>query len=289
MGRVNGLSSPALPVEFVALDGGGRAVLGLTDLVASITRASDGYGWDWLAGAFQATPSHPTQGLVEVDPTYLPGLYHVEGGWTPPGDNTYTFAVTQTTTPHTVANAPELWTAYLGPLVGHATIGRSLVDSLVGVVDSLRGSLYPAFGVRQFRTYAVKGMWTGDATETGTGRGAWRITQRAELLPRPGVEFKDKHVLEEGGLREVGEATLSEISLTYTQDDLGYSATDPDTGSAFFFLLVDALGQGIQNRLYIPGEHPESHRGDKKDAAGWTLKVRRVDLAPNVVAIGGQP
>lgn len=63
-----------------------------------------------------------------------------------------------------------------------STLGNNLVDSLVGVIDSLRSSLNPAMGVRQYNVAIVKRRWIGTKAEldlADAGLGALDTVVRA--------------------------------------------------------------------------------------------------------------
>jgi hypothetical protein len=271
--RFDGVSSDTLPVEFIPLDGSGNAV-DADDLYVSITRASDGYGWDFDTSAFSASPATPQAVLVDTNDQ---GIYHLAAGWTPQavtGAEQYTFTVTEIGGA-TVANVPATWTMDAGPLAGAATLGTNLVDDLVPTVDDLRAELYTDFGVRQFHTYMVRRVW-GD---TYVGRGAMKVTQKQNLVPDPDVVLEDTHSLTPGGLQATGTATLHEVSLAYSQNQL---LGEPlANNEEFHFLVVDALGQGIARRLFIPQDHPVTSR-DKE--LGWSVKIRLTDTPGNVTA-----
>lgn len=281
MARVDGLSTAAIPVEIAAVDSLGTPVTSsgtfAPALVAAITRASDGYTYDWSDATFKASPSQGTRALVEVDATSWPGLWHVAAGFTPAADDTYTLTITRTGG-LSVANVPLANTLFVGELVGTSVLGTNLVDDLVPMIDELRGDLYADMGVRQYRIYQVRRIWSGGAV----GVGACRVAYVRELVPSPLLELDDSHSLTEGGLQATGTATLSEVSLAYTQDQL---LGEPlSYGEEFHYLAVDAHGQGLSRRVFIPQDHPVPHRADDTDAAGWRVKVRLVDTPPNVVA-----
>jgi hypothetical protein len=278
MARVDGVTTAAVPVEHLALDGTGAPVVAVGTfavlLVAAITRAADGFTYDWSDSTFKASPVNATTALVAVDATNLPGLYHVVGGFAVPADDTYTITVTQTGGP-TVANVPAVSTLTVGPLVGLATMGTNLVDDLVPMADDLRDELHRDFGVRQFRTYLVRRVWSG----TYVGNGSLKVTSIGELIPAPDVELADTHTLTEGGLQATGTATLHGVSLTYTQNQL---LGEPlSNNEEFHYLVVDAHGQGISRRLFIPQDHPTTARSK---SLAWDVTIRLVDTPPNVVA-----
>ena len=282
MGRVDGLTGSAVPVEHLALDGGGVPVTSTGTfallLVASITRASDGFGWDFDAGEFQAFPSTPTAAMVEVGVAKYPGLCHLGGGWTyPPGDeDSYTFTVSAGAGCELVANLPHSWTMFVGALDGDAVMGSDLEDDLVPVADALREELNADFGLRQFSVKQIRKLWSG----TRGGLGSARIDFIREILPSPRVRLVDHHELAEGGLIEVGMAVLTEISLTYSESQLlGGTHGDLAAGEEWYYRLDDKLGQGVVQRLYLPQDHPWP---DREKDFGWSIKLRRDD-ARNVV------
>ena len=279
--RVSGISTTAVPVEFIALDGSGAPVVQpgtfTLGLRASVVRDSDGFGWDFAASAFAAVPSISTAALTEYSASKVPGLHGLVGGWVPPADDLYTFTVSQVGGAVSVANVPLAFTLFVGPEVGASTMGTNLVDELAVVADSLRDELHADMGVRQFRCYIAKAKWSGGKV----GVGSKRITYVTEIVPSPRVVLDDQHSLTQGGVQETGTATLTEISLTYSQAQL--LGEPMAAGDEFFYLLTDRLGQGLSRRVFIPQDHPWT---DREQDIGWMVKVRRVDTPPLVVAHG---
>lgn len=277
MARVSGLSSGAVPVELVALNGAGVAVTSTgtftQGLAVKIQRASDSYWWDFSDSTFKASPTTLWGNLTEYSATKVAGLCHLVGGWTVPADDTYTFTINQPAGGLAVANVPATQILVVGDCVGLATMGTNLVDEIAPIADSLRDELHADFGVRQFRCYLLKAIWSGGRV----GLGAKRISYIKELIPAPRVKLDDRHDLTPGGLQESGIATLTEVSLTYTQAQL--LGEPMAAGEEFFYLLVDGLGQGISRRVFVPQDHPWP---DREKDIGWQVKIRRVDLPPNV-------
>lgn len=281
MARVSGLSSAAVPVEIVALDGNGVPVTSsgtfTHGLYVKVQRASDSLWYDFSDSTFKASPTTLRAALTEYSATKVPGLCHLVSGWTVPADDTYTFTIEQVAGGVAVANVPATQTLVVGEYVGTAT-GTDLVDDLVPTVDDLRDELHADFGVRQFRCYLVKAIWSGGLV----GIGSKRISYVKELIPSPKVKLDDRHDLTPGGLQETGTATLTEISLTYTQAQL--LGEPMAAGEEFFYLLTDRFTQGISRRVFIPQDHPDS---DREKDIGWAVKVRRVDNPPNVAVAYG--
>ena len=282
MARVSGLSSAAVPIEIVALDGDGDAVTSsgtfLVGLYVGITRASDGLSFDFSDDTFKSAPVTALEALTEYSASKVAGLFHLDGGFTPPQADTYTFTISQVGGSFVVANVPMTKTFVSGQFTGTATMQDNLVDDLAVVADSLRDELHVDFGVRQFQCYLVKASWSGGHV----GVGAKTVSYVKEIIPSPRVVLKDRHDLTEGGLQETGIATLTEISLTYSQADL--LGEPMATGEEFHYLLVDRLGQGVSRRVFIPQDHPWP---DREKNIGWEVKVRRVDTPPNVAVAYG--
>lgn len=282
MARVSGLSSAAVPIEIVALDGDGDAVVSsgtfLVGLYVGITRASDGYAYDFSTSTFKAVPTTALGALTEYSASKVAGLFHLVGGFTPPIADTYTFTISQVGGSFAVANVPMVKTFVSGDFTGTATMQDNLVDDLAVVADSLRDELHTDFGVRQYQCYLAKASWSGGHV----GVGAKTVSYVKELIPSPRVVLIDRHDLTEGGLQETGTAKLTEISLTYSQADL--LGEPMATGEEFHYLLVDRLGQGVSRRVFIPQDHPYP---DREKNIGWEVLIRRVDNPPNVAVAYG--
>ena len=160
-------------------------------------------------------------------------------------------------------------------MAGSATIGTNLVDSLLSVVDDLRGSLHPDMGVRQWRVFRRTRTWSG------ARRGAGTFTDvDFEILPQPLVRVdansaqtdKLRYELQQAGLNEEGGVALSEISLTYTEDELtGRPIAD---NAEVFYVLRDAHGQEIRDRYYTLAEPPMP---DRVKTIGWLMKLTIAD------------
>jgi hypothetical protein len=150
-----------------------------------------------------------------------------------------------------------------------SVLGDNLVDRLVRVADSLRASLYPAMGVQQYTVTLVRRRWDGGE------RGAGNVTVLSEtvLTPPPVVVGMARYELRAGGLQEVGDITLREVSLTYTESEL--TGRPLDDGEEFFYRLTDARGQGIGADYFILAAPPVP---DRTRDLGWRLTLRRAEI-----------
>lgn len=157
---------------------------------------------------------------------------------------------------------------------GSSVLGESLVDDLVNDIDELRGELHSDFGVRAFRVYTVMRTWTGQ--QVGEGDFLDTVT---EITPQPRVAFWDgyKFVLSPIGTHEDGEVQVSEISLTHTYAEL--SGGQVALNQQWFFVLVDAFGQGCPNR-YLRINRPPFP--DREKNIGWELRLMDMNLPRNM-------
>lgn len=147
---------------------------------------------------------------------------------------------------------------------GSAALGTNLVDSLLSVVDDLRGSLHPDMGVRQWRVFVVRRVFASGVVNEGSS-----VDNLTEILPQPLVsDYGLKYELTPAGLDEGGEIALSEVSLTYTEDELDPSGV---AGTQVIYLLRDAHGQSIKDRYYVLISPPKP---DRVNTIGWMLRLR---------------
>lgn len=155
--------------------------------------------------------------------------------------------------------------------MANAVLGTNLVDSLVGVVDGLRSSLYPAMGVRQYQVRLVKRVWSGGTVGDGTAA----VTTNITLDPQPLVKFTDTpDRLDPGagcGRVAAGFATLREVSLQMSEDELFPVLT---AGQEFYYAIEDAQGQSISTDYWIPTRKPSP---DREKDIGWVVYLRRYE------------
>lgn len=153
---------------------------------------------------------------------------------------------------------------------GSATLGASLVDDLVADIDELRGELHADFGVRPFRVYTVLRSWTGEQEGEGS-----HFDVISEITPQPRVGFWDgyKFALTPLGTHEDGEVQISEVSLTYTYDEL--SGGTLGLNQQWFYVLVDAHGQGCPDR-YLRINRPPFP--DREKNIGWEVRLMDMNL-----------
>jgi hypothetical protein len=144
-----------------------------------------------------------------------------------------------------------------------------LVDSLVtDVIDGLRGELHPQFGVRPFRVYTVKRTWAGAIVGDGASGDVV-----VELAPQPRVELHEIYEMTPAGKNRIGDARLTEVSLTYTYAELtGGSLAD---NVQWLIRLSEAYGQGQPDRYFVIARPPEP---DRERDMGWRVVLRAADV-----------
>ncbi len=159
-------------------------------------------------------------------------------------------------------------------LIGSATLDPAvLVDSLVpDVIDGLRDTLQPAFGIRAYRVYRVIRTWSGRVAGDGTASDVG-----AELRPQPRVKVWDGLQFTQAicGVRELGDVKLTEVSLTYTDADL--TGQPLARNQEMFVAIGEANGQASPLRVW---GHTQPPFIDRERDMGWVLHLRRVEAAP---------
>jgi hypothetical protein len=154
---------------------------------------------------------------------------------------------------------------------------NNLIDSLVDVIDDLRGSLHPQFGVRPFRVYTVLRQWTGGMVGAGDF-----IDTIVELTPQPRVHQWDgyKWVLLAAGTHEDGKIRLTEVSLRYTYSEIAPSDMQFDSekflrNRQFFYVLADAYGQQSKSRYLRVSKPPFP---DREKDIGWVVDLMDMNI-----------
>lgn len=149
-----------------------------------------------------------------------------------------------------------------------SVLGSNLVDSLVPAIDEIRGTIHPALGTRQYRVFTVKRTWSG--ARRGEGSPSYVVT---EILPQPKLTDGSRNEMGPGGLEEEGQATLTEVSLSYAESDL-YQPALTDS-QEFYYRVTDAQGQGLGARYYVPSAPPTA---DRDGDVAWRIQLRLVEV-----------
>jgi len=122
----------------------------------------------------------------------------------------------------------------------------SLAEELGPTADELR-QIATDFGLRPYRLFSVVVRWSGGAK----GRGESRVISETEFLPTPKLSPRSiRGEARTGGIEEVGNISVTEISPRYTEEDirvLFVVQPPPDGDEAFLEVRLDSR-TGDQNR-----------------------------------------
>lgn len=148
-----------------------------------------------------------------------------------------------------------------------------LVDSFVtDIVDSLRRDLHGAFGVRPYRLSLVKRQWSGELPGEGT------MTETiTEFDPPPKVVYNwgsyqvMKMKQEACGLDIKGDIEVTEVSLSYTEAELGFGIYEP--GVEVFLMLTEGHGQKSAPKYFTHSRPPYI---DREKDIGWCLTLKYI-------------
>lgn len=157
---------------------------------------------------------------------------------------------------------------------GSAVIGDSLVDQFIGLADELRASAAADFGTRQWNVYAVVRRWVDGTVGEGTF-----VDEETLLEPPPKIESFSSlaNRLTPCGIDEAGILRMTQVSLSYTEAELGGGVRDHD--AQHYFKVVDAHGQATTTRYFANRVPPYP---DRIRTIGWVLEVEDAKVAAAV-------
>ena len=160
---------------------------------------------------------------------------------------------------------------------GSAIMGDNLIDDLMVDVDDLRGDLNADFGTRPFQVQTIKRTWLGESGLVGDGDYRDEVNT---ITPTPRVEKWDgyKWVMLSGGFNADGTIQVSEVSLTYTWDEL--TGGDLQPNQQFLFRMTDAHGQMQGERMLRQSKPPYVDREKTIGWIMWLMNVNTPDQAP---------
>lgn len=146
-----------------------------------------------------------------------------------------------------------------------------LVDSFVPkLIDKLRRRLHPKFGVRAYKLSLVRRVWSGDMIGEGT-----MTEEVTEFDPQPKIAYGwssygvMKVNQEPCGTDIEGDIEVTELSLQYSEEDLGYG--NPEQNTEYFFKLEDAHGQKSETKYFVHRRPPYI---DREKDFGWVLVLK---------------
>lgn len=149
----------------------------------------------------------------------------------------------------------------------------TLVHDFIELADDLRDML-TEFGLRTYRVQVVRIQWTGGKR----GKGTAVVTEETLLLPTPKISDLNEVLqanLQSVGLNESGTLELTQISGTYTEEQLrGFSSAGDDIppDEEFFYEIefFPQEGPAVKRRFY-PASPPAYHPGKLQ----WSLRLTR--------------
>jgi len=157
----------------------------------------------------------------------------------------------------------------------HSVIDRRpLADKLIDVVDNVRRKVHSSLGTRTYRVQIVSRRWSAGIVGEGTP-----TTTILEIDPRPLVERSEGNRLGPGGQENQGVATITQISLRYSQEEL---VPPPDPGLEVAWRVIDTGGQGQPDQWYLLDHDPVTRRGDlQQDNSDWKAVVKQTSAMTN--------
>lgn len=150
---------------------------------------------------------------------------------------------------------------------------QTLARRFIGLADSLR-DLLTRFGLRTYKVTIVRVEWTGGKR----GRGVPVILSEKTILPTPKISNLDalSAVVQSVGLEELGSIELSQISGSFTEEDLYGTDSDgePIPANQEFFYEVEFFphsGGPSQKRRFFPTSAPTYMPGRLQ----WSIRLEK--------------
>lgn len=157
----------------------------------------------------------------------------------------------------------------------HAQAGRRvLTDRLIDVVDNVRRKVHGKLGTRQYRVQIVTRRWSGGVIGEGTPD-----VKILEIDPRPLVTRSEGDRLSPGGRENQGDATITQISLRYSAEELQPEVPD---GTEVGWRVIDTGGQRQPDQWYVISADPVTRRGDlQEDQTDWKVRLKQTSAMTN--------
>lgn len=148
-------------------------------------------------------------------------------------------------------------------------------DALVGIVDEIRGTVRGALGTRPYTVSIVRREWSGGRVGVGT-------PTLTELFLEPTPMFEERSSARRGetGQEPTGDATLTEISLRYTEAEL---VGDAGGAVEVCYVVRETGGQAQADRWFVRNGMPRRRTGDQPgDRSDWKLSLSATSpMTPN--------
>jgi hypothetical protein len=146
-----------------------------------------------------------------------------------------------------------------------------LADELIGVADVVRSSVHGALGTRPYTVHTVLRTWSGSRPGDGTV-----FDVETEIVPPPSIPQLGANQMRPTGQDEEGTITATEVSLTYSEDDI--CRRNLAANEQFYWRLTERHGQNSAPQWFVVAARPKAQRGDQEgDTIGWVIRLRRVE------------
>jgi hypothetical protein len=156
----------------------------------------------------------------------------------------------------------------------HAQVGRVLTDRLIDVVDNVRRKVHAKLGTRQYRVQIITRRWSSGVVGEGTP-----VVTILEIDPRPLVTRSEGDRLSPAGRENQGDATITQISLRYSAEELQPEVPD---GTEIAWRVIDTGGQRQPDQWYVISADPVTRRGDlQQDQTDWKVVVKQTSAMTN--------
>lgn len=160
----------------------------------------------------------------------------------------------------------------------------TLARDFIGLADDLRDML-TQFGLRTYKVSMVRVRWSGGRR----GRGAASQVEVTPILPTPKISSLDalQELAQSVGVDELGAIDLSQVSGTYTEDQLrGFRDGDGIPADEEFFYEVEffpADGGPTKKRRFFPRGAPTYAPGRLQ----WSVRLEKANEDRN--QLNGDP
>jgi hypothetical protein len=151
---------------------------------------------------------------------------------------------------------------------------KTLARRFVPLADSLR-DLLTKFGLRAYKVTIIRVEWSGGKR----GRGTPGIIEERTILPTPKISSFDAltELVQPVGLEELGSVELSQISGTFTEEQLRGTSNEGDSipqNQEFFYEVEFFPHEGpSQKRRFYPRSAPTYFPGRLQ----WSIRLEKAN------------
>jgi hypothetical protein len=154
--------------------------------------------------------------------------------------------------------------------VPNAPLSNDVLSDLVADIDEIRDDAFDCFGTRPYRVWLERRQWDGGRL----GLGNLTKLSETEIVPRPLLMRWLDGRLVPSGLDETGRLVLTEVSLTFSEDELYPKDVDVDAGEEFVYRIEDGQGQGLSPRYFVVRRPPMP---DRRKRMGWEVELEHYE------------